>query len=149
MVDPTGMHLYQPGFLYAALGKANGRWLARDERTLLRREVDLAVEAATLVEPDRGRVRLAHGGSLAFDYLVVATGASLVPGEVPGLVEGAHEFYSLEGALRLREALRASTVAGCWSAWPGFPTSAHRRRSSSPSCSTSTCVATGSATGPS
>ena len=109
MVDPTGMHLYQPGFLYAALGKANGRWLARDERTLLRREVDLAVEAATLVEPDRGRVRLAHGGSLAFDYLVVATGASLVPGEVPGLVEGAHEFYSLEGALRLREALRRFT----------------------------------------
>jgi len=58
VVDPTGMHLYQPGFLYAALGKANGRWLARDERTLLRRDVDLAVEAATLVEPDRGQVRL-------------------------------------------------------------------------------------------
>jgi sulfide:quinone oxidoreductase len=106
VVDPTGMHLYQPGFLYAALGKANGRWLARDERTLLRRGVDLAVEAATLVEPDRGRVRLAHGGSLAFDYLVLATGARLVPEEIPGLVEGAHEFYSLEGALRLREALR-------------------------------------------
>ena len=50
VVDPTGMHLYQPGFLYAALGKANGRWLARDERTLLRREVDLAVEAATLID---------------------------------------------------------------------------------------------------
>ena len=62
VVDPTGMHLYQPGFLYVALGKANGRWLARDERTLLRRDVDLAVEAATLVEPDQGRVRLAHGG---------------------------------------------------------------------------------------
>ena len=109
VVDPTGMHLYQPGFLYAALGKANGRWLARDERTLLRRDVDLAVEAATVVEPDRGQVRLAHGGSLAFDYLVVATGARLVPEEVPGLVEGAQEFYSLEGALRLREALRRFT----------------------------------------
>ena len=29
VIDPTGMHVYQPGFLYAALGKANGRWLAR------------------------------------------------------------------------------------------------------------------------
>ena len=29
----------------------------------------------------------------------------LVPEQVPGLVEGAHHFYSLEGALRLREAL--------------------------------------------
>jgi len=54
-------------------------------------------------------VRLAHGGSLAWDYLVLATGARLVPELVPGLVEGAHEFYSLEGALRLREALRRFT----------------------------------------
>src|SRR6266536_3036541 len=51
VVDPTGMHVYQPGFLYAALGKANGRWLARDERTLLHRDVELVVEAATLVQP--------------------------------------------------------------------------------------------------
>src|SRR6266496_2674567 len=106
MVDPTGMHVYQPGFLYAALGKANGRWLARDERTLLHRKVDLAVEAATHIDPDKGTVRLAHGGSLPFDYLLLATGARLVPDQIPGLVQGAHEFYSLQGALRLREALR-------------------------------------------
>ena len=106
VVDPTGMHVYQPGFLYAAFGKANGRWLARDERTLLRDDVELIVEAATRVEAEQGVVRLGHGGSLAFDYLVLATGARLVPDQVPGLVEGAHEFYSLEGALRLREALR-------------------------------------------
>jgi sulfide:quinone oxidoreductase len=106
VVDPTGMHVYQPGFLYAALGKANGRWLARDERTLLHRKVDLAVEAATRIDPDKGTVQLAHGSSLPFDYLVLATGARLVPEQIPGLVEGAHEFYSLQGALRLREALR-------------------------------------------
>jgi sulfide:quinone oxidoreductase len=106
VVDPSGMHVYQPGFLYAALGKANGRWLARDERTLLRDDVELVVEEATRVDADQGVVRLGHGGSLAWDYLVLATGARLVPEQVPGLVEGAHEFYSLEGALRLREALR-------------------------------------------
>src|SRR6266704_1301941 len=86
VVDPTGMHLYQPGFLYAAPGKANGRWLARDERTLLHRKVDLAVEAATRIDPDKGTVQLAHGGSLPFDYLVLATGARLVPEQIPGLV---------------------------------------------------------------
>lgn len=106
VVDPTGMHTYQPGFLYAALGKANGRWLSRDERTLLRGEVELAVEAATEVAADHGLVRLAHGGTLPFDYLVLATGARLVPEQIPGLVEGAQEFYSLDGALRLRERLR-------------------------------------------
>lgn len=106
VVDPTGMHHYQPGYLYVALGQANGRWLVRDERTLLRREVDLVIEQATKVDPDQGRVHLARGGTLEYDYLVFATGARLVPEQVPGLVQGAHEFYSLEGAQRLREALR-------------------------------------------
>jgi sulfide:quinone oxidoreductase len=106
VVDPTGMHVYQPGFLYVALGQANGRWLARDERTLLRRDVDLAVERAIRIHPDAGTVQLERGGSLAWDYLVIATGARLVYDTVPGLAQGAFEFYSLEGAQRLREALR-------------------------------------------
>ena len=106
VVDPTGMHVYQPGFLYVALGQANGRWLARDERTLLRRDVELAVETAERIDSTEGVVQLARGGSLPFDYLVIATGARLVYDTVPGLREGSYEFYSLEGAQRLREALR-------------------------------------------
>ena len=106
VVDPTGMHVYQPGFLYLALGKANGRWLSRDERTLLRRDVELVVDRAIRIHPEAGTVQLARGGSLDWDYLVIATGARLVPEQVPGLVEGSHEFYSLEGAQRLREELR-------------------------------------------
>src|SRR6266536_344889 len=106
VVDPTGMHVYQPGFLYLALGQAHGRWLARDERTLLRKDVDLAVEAAERVDPEQGIVHLARGGSLPYDHLVIATGARLVPEEIPGLPEGSYDFYSMEGAHRLREALR-------------------------------------------
>jgi len=105
VVDPTAMHVYQPGFLYVALGRANGRWLARDERTLLRKDVELAVERALRVHPDAGTVQLERGGSLEYDFLVMATGARLVPEQIPGLTEGAQDFYSLEGAQRLREAL--------------------------------------------
>jgi len=106
VVDPTGMHVYQPGFLYVALGQANGRWLARDERKLLRPDVELVVDGATRVDPLAQTVHLLRGGSIPFDYLVIASGARLVPDEIPGLVEGSHDFYSLDGALRLREALR-------------------------------------------
>jgi sulfide:quinone oxidoreductase len=106
VVDPTGMHVYQPGFLYLALGQANGRWLVRDERTLLRRDVDLVVEEAVRIHPDAGTVQLRRGGSLEWDHLVIATGARLAPEQVPGLPEGAHDFSSLEGAQRLREELR-------------------------------------------
>ena len=105
VVDPTGMHVYQPGFLYVALGQANGRWLTRDERTLLRRGVELAVERAVRIHPDAGAVQLERGGSLEYDYLVLSTGARLVPEQVPGLAAATYEFYSLEGAQRLREEL--------------------------------------------
>lgn len=106
VVDPTGMHVYQPGFLYVALGQANGRWLARDERTLLRKDVELVVDGATRIDPDAGAVELSRGGRLAFDYLVIATGARYAPEQVPGLIEGSHDFYSLDEAQRLREELR-------------------------------------------
>jgi sulfide:quinone oxidoreductase len=107
VVDPTGMHVYQPGYLYVALGQANGRWLSRDERTLLRTDVELVVEPAERIDPEAGEVRLSRGGTLPYDYLVIATGARLAHDQVPGLVEGSYEFYSLEGAQRLREALRS------------------------------------------
>jgi len=107
VVDPTGMHVYQPGFLYIALGEANGRWLARDERQLLRKDVSLVVEAAAKVHTEASVVHLARGGTIPYDYLVLAAGARLVPEQVPGMLEGAYDFYSLDGALRLREALRS------------------------------------------
>jgi sulfide:quinone oxidoreductase len=46
--------------------------------------------------------------TLPYDFLVLGTGARLAPEDLPGLVAGEgrwHDFYSLEGALRLRAAL--------------------------------------------
>jgi len=105
VVDASGMHDYQPGYLYVALGQAKGHWLTREERTLLRPGVDLAVEKAVRIRPDQGAVDLERGGSLPFDYLVIATGARLMPDEIPGLAEGSFEFYSLAGAERLAQEL--------------------------------------------
>jgi len=105
VVDPTGLHVYQPGFLYVALGQAKGRWLARPERHLLRRDVDLAIEGAERVDAEQGFVRMEGGSKLPFDHLVVATGARLAPDQVPGMSEGAHHFYSLLGAEQLHDQL--------------------------------------------
>jgi sulfide:quinone oxidoreductase len=109
VVDPSGMHDYQPGYLYVALGQARGHWLSRDERTLLRHGVDLAIEEAVGIDPVAQRVQLRSGGTLDWDYLVIATGARLVHDAIPGLVEGSFGFYSLPDAERLREELRRFT----------------------------------------
>ena len=105
VVDGTGMHLYQPGFLYVALDQANALWLTRDERTLLRKDVELVVEHAAKVDPAAQTVTLERGGTLPYDYLVISTGSRLDRAGVPGY-GATHDFYSLDGALRLREELR-------------------------------------------
>jgi sulfide:quinone oxidoreductase len=44
-------------------------------------------------------------GTFDADYLVIALGADVDPGATPGLVEGGHEFYSVEGAEAVRDVL--------------------------------------------
>ncbi len=44
-------------------------------------------------------------GPLAGDYLVLALGAELAPGSVPGFSEAAYNLYEAEGALELHQAL--------------------------------------------
>jgi sulfide:quinone oxidoreductase len=106
LVDATGMHIFQPGWLYVALDKANARWLARDTRALLRRDVRLVIDRAAEIHLDERRISLARGDQLEFDYLVIATGAELDRERIPGQKTGTHHFYSSAGAERLREALR-------------------------------------------
>jgi sulfide:quinone oxidoreductase len=44
-------------------------------------------------------------GAFDADILVVALGADLAPAATPGLVEGGNEFYTVEGAVALRDVL--------------------------------------------
>jgi len=46
------------------------------------------------------------GRSYSYDYLMIATGCRLEPEAVPGLSRDLNTFYSLEGALRLRDSLK-------------------------------------------
>ena len=105
VVDPTGQHVYQPGFLYVAVGQERPAALSRPEVGLLRHDVELVVERAEKVDPAARTVTLASGRTLAYDHLVLATGSRTVMDEVPGAA-GAHEFSSLAGAVRLEAALR-------------------------------------------
>jgi len=104
VVDRTGKHVYQPGFLYVAFGKQKPEKLVRDERRLLRRRVHLVIGDVDRVDPANKLVHLRNGDELPYDYLVLATGAEIVPQAIPGY-EAAHHFYSASGAVALREAL--------------------------------------------
>lgn len=109
LVDKSGRHVYQPGFVYVAFGDEQISSIVRDEQRLLNRRVRLVVKEATKIDPGNRRVLLAGGESLDYDYLVIATGSRIVPEEVKGLKEGAHHFYDAEAAEKLRQALRSFT----------------------------------------
>jgi sulfide:quinone oxidoreductase len=58
----------------------------------------------TAIDPTNRRVET-DAGSFAADILVVALGADLHPEATPGLLEGGHEFYTVDGAFALRDVL--------------------------------------------
>src|SRR5579883_1255079 len=109
VVDASGRHVYQPGWLYVPFGEEKPEKLVRPERRLLDRRVDLIVQPARRIEPRRQQVILADGSTVAYDTLVIATGAVLAPDAVSGYTAGAHHFYSEEAARALGETLARFT----------------------------------------
>jgi len=105
VVDATGIHVYQPGFLYVAVGKEQPSALQRSETSLLRDDVSLVVDRAARVDTSARIVQLDSGRTLSYDQLLLATGSRTVMDEVPG-AKDAHDFYTMEGAIRLFEALK-------------------------------------------
>lgn len=63
-------------------------------------------ETIRSIDPSARRV-VTDAGTYEADVLVVALGADYDVAATPGLAEGGHEFYSVEGAHRTREVLEA------------------------------------------
>ena len=110
VVDRDDVHLYQPGLLLLPFGEYTPEELVRSRRRTLAPEVDLRLVGVDAIEPDRRRVRLGDGTWLDYTLLIVASGSRTVAEQTEGLTgEGwrdtAHEFYSLEGAVALRDSL--------------------------------------------
>ncbi len=122
VIDSTGQHVYMPGWLYLPFNGSEGLELSHDERSLLNRHVRLVIGNVSAIDTTNREVTVAPSGdrlafpgqrgamllNLPYDYFVIGTGARLAPEDLMGLAEGAgkwHDFYSLEGAMRLRTAL--------------------------------------------
>lgn len=106
LVDRTGQHQFAPSFLWLMTGEREPARLSRDVRGLARKGIDVVVGTVQGIDLEAREVRLA-GETLRYDHLVVSLGAELTPETVPGLAEAGETFYTLDGATRLRDALRA------------------------------------------
>ena len=109
VVDPSGAHVYQPGFMYIAMGGERAERLVRPEQSLLDHRIRLVVDAVVRVDDTSQTVILRGGEILPYDQLVIATGSQIVPEAIEHFDTEAHHFYSAEAAQRLRAALDGFT----------------------------------------
>ena len=107
VVDQTGKHTYQPGFMYIAMGGERAENLERPERGLLDPLVQLVIGEVARVDERESAVFLTYGERLGYDYLVLATGSRIVPEAIEHFDTQAHHFYTADAAADLRRALDA------------------------------------------
>src|SRR4051812_23712873 len=101
VVSASTRHLYQPGWLYVPFGKQDPRKLSRPERQLLNKRVQLTHGDILSLDTEKKSVTLDGDRTLSYDYLVIATGSTPTPDDIPGLAESSHHFYTEEAAWKL------------------------------------------------
>ena len=109
VVDASGAHVYQPGFMYIAMGGERAEKLQKRERALLDKRIRLVIGTVNHVDEAAMTVSLTDGTVLPYDHLVLATGARILPEAIEHFESEAHHFYTAEAALKLRHALDAFT----------------------------------------
>jgi sulfide:quinone oxidoreductase len=105
LVSASTRHLYQPGWLYVPFGQQDPRALSKPLKGLLNGRVKLVIGEVTALDTERQQVIAGNGDALGYDYLVIATGSTIIPDDIPGFREGAHHFFTEEAAFRLHAAL--------------------------------------------
>jgi sulfide:quinone oxidoreductase len=112
VVDQSTGHHYQPGYLFVPFGVYEPDEIVKPKKQFIPDGVDLVMGEIDRVVPDENKVLLADGTELPYDQLVIATGTTPRPDETPGMAEdewhkSVFDFYTLEGATALRDALAA------------------------------------------
>jgi sulfide:quinone oxidoreductase len=110
VVDQDNRHIYQPGLLFVPFGIAHVEDIIRPRRRQLHGGIEFVQSPIDRVDIRTQRVQLEDGANLAYDVLVIASGATLLPDETegltgPGWMERVFTFYDAEGAAALETAL--------------------------------------------
>jgi len=120
LVEKNAQHAFAPSFLWLMTGDRKPEQVTRPLRQMVRPGVEVIQAEVHSIDLANRRV-VFNSRQLDYDYLVVALGAELAPEAIPGLSEGGHTFYTLEGTLKLHDAIQkfsGGTVAVVVSAIP-------------------------------
>ncbi|MGM7684853.1 NAD(P)/FAD-dependent oxidoreductase [Cytobacillus sp. Hm23] len=104
LISNTEQHIYQPGYLYVVFNEKAPEHFIRQQDTLVHRNVHLQFDNIEKIIPEKNMIK-SKTTQYSYDVLVIATGSHPNFNSIPGLQEGADNFYTLEGAIKLRDKL--------------------------------------------
>jgi len=111
IIDERIKHHYQPGYLFLPFDIYKPKDIIKTIEEFIPKNVQLIKQKINRILPAENKIQLDGGDELAYDILIIATGAKIAPEETEGM-KGAQwqksvfDFYSFEGALALRNKLR-------------------------------------------
>jgi NADH dehydrogenase FAD-containing subunit len=103
LVSQREAFTFRPNTIYLPFGADPADLVVDMERPFRRRHIDFVEGTVTGIDPQAHEVALAGGGRVGYDKLVIATGADMRPGEIPGLAEHAETIWSPDSMLGVRE----------------------------------------------
>lgn len=104
LIDRERQHVFAPSIPWLTVGLRDRDAVSRPLERLGRLGIELKFGEIEAIDPSR-RAVVISGTELVGDYLVIALGAELNPGGVPGLETAGHNFYALQGCEALRGSL--------------------------------------------
>lgn len=103
IVEKNTKHVFSPSLLWLMTNKRTSNKITKSITKLERKGIEVIQGEITSIIPDNCEIEV-NGENLKADFLVIALGSELSPERIPGLSEGGHNFYTLEGASEFREA---------------------------------------------
>ena len=110
VVDRDDVHPYQPGYLFLPFGTYSADQITRPRHTLLPDGVNFVIGDVDRIDAPAKTVALSGDRTLAYDYLVIASGTTPRPDQTPGMLgdewrRSIFDFYTFEGSKALAKAL--------------------------------------------
>jgi len=107
IINKDEWHYMPPLFADFALGEVTEDQLKAPVANIAKRYgTDLVIDEVVDIDPQKQVVKTKGGKSLEYDYLFIGSGVRYAPEVVPGLERYGYHNYTLEGAKKMREALK-------------------------------------------
>ena len=109
IIDKDEIHHYQPGWLFIPFNVYTPGDCQKPKREFIPEGVNFVMDEVVGLDKSSRTVE-GKKGKYDYDWLVIASGCSIVPEEVEGMqadyYNNIHDFYTLEGAVRLRDKMK-------------------------------------------